>query len=201
MDLAGFTALTAAHGDDHAADVFDAFASALDRACGVSDDVTCVKHLGDGALLVSTSGEVMLAALLRGVEDQGDLELRLRVRAGVHAGPVLRVRTAHGLDYLGHTANVAARLCSLAAPGELLFSDALVGSSTASSARALGLRSLRHVPEAVGVWSLPLGTQDSRIDPVCHMTVGNGGLTMAVGGHDWLFCSVACRDRFELDHG
>lgn len=201
VDLAGFTALTAAHGDDYAADVFDAFVSVLDKACGISEDVVCVKHLGDGALLVSTSGEQMLTALTGAVEAVGDLELCLRVRAGVHAGQVLRVDTAHGVDYLGHTANVAARLCGLAAPGELLFSEALVATSVGRTARPLGPRALRHVAEPVSAWSLPLGSQESLIDPVCHMTVGPGALALTVGGQEWLFCSSACRDTFRLEHG
>jgi class 3 adenylate cyclase len=45
VDLAGFTALTEAHGDDYAADVHDAFLNAL-SACKVSGDTECVKHLG-----------------------------------------------------------------------------------------------------------------------------------------------------------
>ena len=39
VDLAGFTALTQAHGDDYAADVHDAFVGALDRACANSPGV------------------------------------------------------------------------------------------------------------------------------------------------------------------
>lgn len=203
VDLAGFTALTEAHGDDQAADVHDAFVGALARACDASADVVCVKHLGDGALLVSRSAEEMLGALRAGVEEQADTELCLRVRAGVHSGPALRVEGVHGEDFLGHTVNVAARLCGLAAPGELLLSGAVrcTAASVVTGARSLGPRALRHVAEPVEVWALPLGTQAGLIDPVCHMTVGPGALSAVVGEQEWLFCSAVCRERFLSEHG
>ncbi|MDP3713740.1 MAG: adenylate/guanylate cyclase domain-containing protein [Mycobacteriales bacterium] len=202
MDLAGFTAMTQAHGDDYAADVHDAFVGALDAACTATLDVECVKHLGDGALLVSPSAAGMLAALRAGVEQQGDAELCLRVRAGVHCGPVLLVRTAHGDDVLGHTVNVAARLAGIAAPGELLMTAAAVAEAgtTACDAVPLGARPLRHIAGPIEAWSLPLGTQDGLIDPVCHMTVGPGSIAAAAAGREWLFCSEGCRDAFLAGH-
>ena len=203
VDLAGFTAMTQAHGDDYAADVHDAFVGALDAACAATPRVECVKHLGDGALLVSPSAGGMLAALRAGVEQQGDAELCLRVRAGVHCGPVLLVRTAHGDDVLGHTVNVAARVGGLAAPGELLLTAAVIAEAGTASKGAvpLGARPLRHVPDPVDIWALPLGTQDGPIDPVCHMTVGPGSLAAAAAGREWLFCSVGCREAFLAGHG
>ena len=203
VDLAGFTALTQAHGDDYAADVHDAFVGALARACALSSDIVCVKHLGDGALLTSPTGQGMLAALAAGVAAQGDSELCLRVRAGVHAGQVLQVESAHGPDVLGHTVNVAARLCGLAAPGELLFSADVAGQAppAGAGARPLGPKALRHVAGTVDVWSLPLGDQGGLIDPVCHMTVGPGALAAVIGGRRRLFCSPECRDAFAAGHG
>lgn len=203
VDLAGFTALTQAHGDDHAADVHDAFVRALGHACDQADGVVCVKHLGDGALLTSDDVPSMLTALLAGVRDQPDDELCLRVRAGVHVGPVLQVPSAHGPDVLGHTVNVAARLCGLAAPGEILLSAEAARSADGlrDQARRLGPRSLRHITDPVDVWALPLGAQGGLIDPVCHMTVRPGALAASVGGQDWLFCSDACLRTFLAAHG
>ena len=203
VDLAGFTAMTQAHGDDYAADVHDAFVGALDAACAATPSVRCVKHLGDGALLVSPSAAGMLTALRAGVQRQGDAELCLRVRAGVHCGQVLQVRTAHGDDVLGHTVNVTARVCGLAAPGELLLTAAVraEAGSTAGEAVPLGARPLRHVPDPVDVWALPLGTQDGPIDPVCHMTVRTGSLSVTAAGREWMFCSSGCRDAFLAGHG
>lgn len=203
VDLAGFTALTQAHGDDYAADVHDAFLGALDDACALSPGVTCVKHLGDGALLTADDVPSMIASLQAGFRGQDDEELCLRARAGVHTGRVLQVASAHGPDVLGHTVNVAARLCGLAAPGEVLLSSDAVQAAVQhhASARRLGPRALRHIAGHVEVWSLPLGTQDGLIDPVCHMTVRPGAVSATVGGQERLFCSDGCRRTFLAAHG
>jgi adenylate cyclase len=204
VDLAGFTAMTEAHGDDYAADVHDAFVGALARSCSsTGGDVRCVKHLGDGALLVAASGGALVSALLDGVRDQGDHELCLRVRAGVHFGPVLQVETVHGQDYLGHTVNVAARLCGQAAPGELVLSGAVRdgGLELPESPRPLGALTLRHVAEPVSAWAVSLGAPAGDIDPVCHMTVGEGALEVVVGGRRWRFCSAGCELAFRARAG
>jgi adenylate cyclase len=204
VDLAGFTAMTEAHGDDYAADVYDAFVGALARSCSsAGGDVQCVKHLGDGALLVAASGGLLVAALLDGVRDEGEAELCLRVRAGVHFGPVLRVETVHGQDYLGHTVNVAARLCGQAAPGELVLSGAARdgGLELSEPPRPLGALTLRHVAEPVPAWSVSLGAPVGEIDPVCHMTVGEGALEATIGGRRWRFCSSGCELAFRARTG
>ncbi|MCA1720025.1 MAG: adenylate/guanylate cyclase domain-containing protein [Actinobacteria bacterium] len=157
VDLAGFTAMTEAHGDEYAADVYEAFAGVLARSCSsTGGEVRCVKHLGDGALLVAESGASLVSALLDGVRDQGDAEMCLLVRAGVHAGTVLQVETVHGQDYLGHTVNVAARLCGRAAPGELVLSGPVRdggGLELPEPPRPLGALALRHVAVPVPAWA------------------------------------------------
>lgn len=201
VDLAGFTAMTEAHGDDYAADVHDAFVGALARSCSsTGGDVRCVKHLGDGALLVAASAATLVQALLRGVRDEADAELCLRVRAGVHVGPLLQVDTVHGQDYLGHTVNVAARLCGQAAPGEFVLSEAVRhgGLELPESPRPLGALALRHVSEPVSAWAVTLGAPAGDIDPVCHMTVGEGALEATVGGRLWRFCSAECKVAFRV---
>ncbi len=45
------------------------------------------------------------------------LDESLGLRAGLASGPVLMI---DGEDYLGHPVNLAARLCDLAKPGEVL---------------------------------------------------------------------------------
>jgi adenylate cyclase len=199
VDLAGFTAMTEAHGDHYAADVHDAFVGALARSCSsTGGDVRCVKHLGDGALLVAASGGLLVSALLDGVRDEGEAELCLRVRAGVHAGPVLRVDTVHGQDYLGHTVNVAARLCGQAAPGELVLSGSVRDDELdlPEEPRPLGALALRHVVEPVAAWAVSIGAQAGEIDPVCHMTVGPGSREASIGGQRWRFCSSDCERLF-----
>lgn len=62
VDVARFTVMTRAHGDDYAADVHDAFVDALDAACAATRGLACVKHLR-GATSPSERHADVLAAL------------------------------------------------------------------------------------------------------------------------------------------
>jgi adenylate cyclase len=205
VDLAGFTALTDVHGDDAAADVYDAFVGAIQAAEAIAPDLHCVKHLGDGALLAARTADQMVTGLVRGLAETRDEQLCLRLRAGIHVGDVLRLDTVHGEDYLGHTVNVAARLCGLAAPGEALLSTTAVRAvgSMGSSLHRLGMRQLRHIASPVEVWAMGLATGAMSIDPVCHMSVPEDVFQHVYerSGQLWRFCSVECRTRFVDEHG
>ena len=193
--------MTEAHGDDYAADVFDAFVATLDTivrpdASGAS--VECVKHLGDGALLTAAAPQDMLRAVLDGFRSADVDELTLRVRVGVHVGELLRLRTRHGVDYLGQTANVAARLCGAARPGELLLSRAVVDAAgdLASAATAVGPRQLRHVSAPIETFAMALEPDALKICPVCQMHTTDADEAVWSAGRRWRFCSSTCRQRF-----
>lgn len=116
VDLCGFTSFTSTNGDQRAVDVLTRFRAAV-RAIGSSHGVRVAKWLGDGAMFVSTVGgplvESVLALARRAVDDGVDLPLR----AGLAGGLVILFE---GDDYIGGPVNLAARLCDLAQPRELL---------------------------------------------------------------------------------
>ena len=62
-----------------------------------------------------------MAGMMKKVQEmQGRMEAldeSLKLRAGLASGPVLMI---DGEDHLGHAVNLAARLCELADPGEVL---------------------------------------------------------------------------------
>jgi adenylate cyclase len=123
-DLVGFTEFTATSGDDAAVELLavqDRIVTSL-----LPTDARIVKELGDGLMLyfpaacgaVTTMLDVLDAFAASADRD----EMPLWVRVGGHWGcPTLR-----GADLVGHDANVAARVADVAAPGELLVSEALV---------------------------------------------------------------------------
>jgi class 3 adenylate cyclase len=118
-DLVGFTTLTAERGDDHGADVALAFHERvrdLVRVHGAHE----VKTIGDGVMLRcgDPANAVRLAVAIVVTLDRDDAFPPVRV--GVHTGPAVE---RHG-DWFGTTVNVAARLCSAAAGGEVLVSEA-----------------------------------------------------------------------------
>jgi class 3 adenylate cyclase len=116
VDLSGFTAFTDARGDDEASRLLAGF-----RACvrEVASDfgVRVAKWLGDGAMLVGVEDRALVAGvvdLARRI-DEGDSPLAVRI--GVSGGDVI---VFEGDDYIGGAVNLAARLCTVAAPGEVL---------------------------------------------------------------------------------
>lgn len=199
VDLAGFTALTDAHGDLQAADTQQRFLQLLAGELG--DTVECVKHLGDGALLAAAE-PVSLLRCLAALAGRWSADPHAPLlRAGAHLGPVLQVDTQHGADYLGGTVNTAARLCELAAGGQLVHSDALTEAVQAAglTSTSRGPALLRGIPTPV-----PAGTVDLAphvglaLDPVCRMPVpaGSGAGSHEHAGITYRFCSPSCLDRF-----
>lgn len=119
VDLSGFTRFTDLHGDDEAVRVLSEFRSTV-RAIGSDFGVRVAKWLGDGAMFASVDGAAVVAAVLE-LEDRLErLGLPLPIRAGLASGPVILFE---GDDYTGNSVNLAARLCDLAAPFEVLATE------------------------------------------------------------------------------
>ncbi|MGA8726073.1 MAG: hypothetical protein WB565_13645 [Acidimicrobiales bacterium] len=114
VDLCGFTHFLASHGEHASIDAISRFRS-LARAVAVRRGVLVAKWLGDGAMIVGldVGPTVATAAELIGRYDGSTLELR----GGFAHGQALIV---DGDDYIGRPANLAARLCQVARPEELL---------------------------------------------------------------------------------
>jgi class 3 adenylate cyclase len=115
MDLCGFTSFTDEHGDQEAVAVLGHLRAVL-RAQAENSGVRVTKWLGDGAMLsgVDAGAVIDCAASVR---DVLLTDGRLALRGGICEGNVIMFE---GDDYIGAAVNVAARLCSKAAPGQLL---------------------------------------------------------------------------------
>jgi adenylate cyclase len=111
-DLEGFTAYTAANGDEAASRLLAEHHRRVEPVVrGRGGRI--VKRLGDGLLLTFPTAE---AAVLGGLELTSTSPPPLRLRAGAHLGDVMITRG----DVLGHVVNVAARVTDRAGGGELL---------------------------------------------------------------------------------
>jgi adenylate cyclase len=115
FDLCGFTDFADACGDEDAADMLHLLRGSV-REAATYHGVRVDKWLGDGAMLVAVEVPALLAAA---VEIKWALQQKavLPVRGGVAAGPVM---VFEGDDYVGRSVNLAAKLCDLAEPGEIL---------------------------------------------------------------------------------
>jgi class 3 adenylate cyclase len=117
IDITGFTSYTEEHGTQAALEVLARFRSAVRQVTG-RRGVRVLKWLGDGVMLVSTApGPLTAAACEIATRFEHD---PFDVHAGIAGGNVLLFE---GDDYVGPSANHAARLCDAAGPGEVLALD------------------------------------------------------------------------------
>jgi adenylate cyclase len=124
-DLSGFTEFCAVRGDEAALQLLSAQERMLKQEIGRRGRI--VKNLGDGFMLWfnDPSDAVQAAMALQDTFEQASSEddFPLWVRIGIHFGAPI----VHGRDLVGHDVNVAARIVDLAAPGEVLVSEACTG--------------------------------------------------------------------------
>jgi len=152
-DLRGYTRVADAQGDRAAADLLGRFRpmvrEAVARAGGAE-----IRTEGDNFFVVfdSVSAAVRCGLeIIAGAASSGAAGDRIAVGVGVHAGEALPTR--EGL--VGVPINIAARLCALAGPGELLVSDtvrALTRTYLGVGFEPLGRRRLKGVEEQVSVY-------------------------------------------------
>jgi adenylate cyclase len=120
-DIVGFTQLTDEHGDDLALTMLERQSELVRRA--LPDEARVIKELGDGLMLwFDDPGSAILTilALQRAFEEESDGDLPMWVRIGMHWG----CPRARGDDIVGRDVNLASRIMDLAAPGEVLCSEA-----------------------------------------------------------------------------
>jgi class 3 adenylate cyclase/YHS domain-containing protein len=200
-DLAGFTALTEAHGDARAAkvasDFFGAVRALLPDYRGVE-----VKSIGDALLvrLASADQAVHLAARL--VNDYGARHESLGVRVGVHTGTAVE----QGGDWFGSAVNVAARVADAARAGEVLVTaDARAAAAGALATTKLvprGAREFKNVGRPIELYAVvPDEAADRQlpIDPVCRMAVdpARSDERRVHRGVEYHFCSTGCAQAFD----
>ena len=121
-DIVGFTEFTAVQGDEEAVRLLEVQDALVRKA--LPDEARIVKNLGDGFLLWFPDACTALQTCLDLQEEfevvATDPAQPLWVRMGLHWG----CPKARGDDLVGHDVNVAARIVSVAGPGEVLLSAA-----------------------------------------------------------------------------
>jgi len=198
VDLAGFTALTEAHGDAEALNVIRAF---RDRVVGnLRPGDRLVKTIGDAVMLTFPDPRRAVESL-RAVlgSELVHHDTVLLPRAGAHHGAAV---AADG-DFYGAGVNLAARVAGQARGGELL-----VTAETAMAARDagvvvmhLGAIELRNIPTPVDIYRVEVTepSADTAVDPVCQMRVPVGGaaaITLEWAGESLHFCGLPCVASF-----
>jgi class 3 adenylate cyclase/YHS domain-containing protein len=198
VDLAGFTALTDAHGDEHAIATVKKFQEHVRSCLGPGDAL--VKTIGDAVMLAFAHPSDAMCALERILAaEHNESTGMLLPRAGAHHGAAIR----DGDDFYGHAVNVAARVAAHAAGDQLLVTDAV-----AMSARDrghvithVGSVTLRNIAEPIDLYDVDLEHDhtDLATDPVCLMRVptnGDDAVGLSWQGRTIWFCGLPCVARF-----
>ena len=202
-DLAGYTALTEAHGDERAADVAAEFQRTVQAALD-EHLADAVKSMGDAVMVVAHEPYCALAIAQRLIEGARGRGGALGVRVGMHTG----VAVERGGDWFGAAVNLAARVGAAAGAGEALMTAATRNSAGRAlegfDVRPRGWRSFKNVGEPVELFIL-MPAPDGQavglvVDPVCRMAVSPSApsIVRRHEGAEYRFCSPACADRFAL---
>lgn len=199
VDLAGYTALTETHGDEHAADLAVRFTELASSCLGEGDRL--IKPIGDAVLLASptpAAGVDLVVNLLRSCARVEGFPV---IRAGVHHGPAVE----RNGDVFGTAVNLTARIAGHAAAGQTL---ATAQVAEAARARALRVRSIgpidmRNLSSPSELFDIDVGLSrpGGAVDPVCRMWVAHqtGVGHLGHAGRHYCFCSLECAAAFASD--
>jgi adenylate cyclase len=159
-DLVGFTALTDAEGDERAAAVGAALQRQV-RAVATEHEAEVVKAMGDAAMVRCADPSAAIALALRLVDAVDSDPALPPIRVGVHSGSAV----SHDGDWYGRAVNVASRLCSVAAGGEVLVSESTLTTAREMPKVRVGERRLhwlKNVTEPVAARATELSRRPRR---------------------------------------
>jgi class 3 adenylate cyclase len=201
VDLAGFTAMTEAHGDAEAVAIVRAFRDRALHVLGPDDEL--VKTIGDAVMLRFPTPEAAITALRELLQRELVVhDAVLLARAGAHHGPAVVVDG----DYYGATVNLAARVAGEARGGQLLVTTraALAARDLGAIVTHVGSVQLRNVSESVDVYDVRVDEETDIVvtDPVCQMrvpTTGDAAIALDWSGRRFHFCGLPCVSRFAAD--
>jgi adenylate cyclase len=173
-DLVGFTALTDAEGDERAAAVGAALQRRV-REVAEDHDAEVVKAMGDAAMVRCCDPAKAVRLALRLVEEVDSDPALPPIRIGVHSGSAV----SHDGDWYGRAVNVASRLCSVAAGGEVLVSENTLAAANKLRKVTVGERRLhwlKNVTEPVAARATELNRRAELVSRLrlSHCPFGTG---------------------------
>lgn len=196
IDIAGFTALTEAHGDDDAADLATRLAQLTRAALGSGDRL--IKTIGDAVLVTCPDPKLAIGFLDRLLSRTMREPSFPALRAGLHHGSAIE----RDGDVFGASVNLAARVAAEAYAGEVLVTEAIaeVAREEGLAVIEIGSVVLKNVSGAVALSSLGfmVGAIDSAIDPVCQAIVDRRAAVGQLRHQEvtYWFCSLTCAAAF-----
>jgi adenylate cyclase len=192
VDLCGFTRFVSAQGDDEATNVLAGFRGCV-RDIASRRGVRVAKWLGDGAMVVAVEPTPLVAAMLEIEARLDDGSSALPIRAGMATGPVILFE---GDDYIGSPVNLAARLCDVAGPRQVLAVPELLPACppwvAPGEPHQLAIAGFPAPVDVVRLTRRPPGP-DPVTDPVCGLVLpADAAVVWRVDGRRAGFCSESC---------
>jgi class 3 adenylate cyclase len=154
-DLSGFTALTQALTPAQLSNLLNEFGGTVADVVH-ADGGRVVKFIGDAVMWVCPSAAGLAKAAAHLVDHPRAREEGLQVRAGLGYGTVLAING----DYFGIPVNLAARLVSAAAPGQILVAAGFRDELPDWPARPQGPLTLKGFDDPVTAFDLHVGDGD-----------------------------------------
>ena len=153
-DIVGFTEFTALRGDEEAHSLLSLQERLVREE--LPSGARIVKELGDGLLIWFSDACEALATALRMQQrferESSESMMPLWVRTGMHSGKQRR----RGDDLVGHDVNVASRVVDVAAPSEVLLSEATMSETDDKlpdvSFEELGPVVMKGIPDPVRLY-------------------------------------------------
>lgn len=200
-DLAGYTALTEAHGHHSAASIVKKFVTIVEES--IPTESTLVQRVGDEVFIISSSGISLLNTAIE-IRRRTEKEAHFpRIHAGLHYGTLIE-ENGH---YFGSALNLTSRIAGHADGGQILCSEAFIENCTLSHLyqfNNLGEVRFKNVKAPVKVYELAIDLPETTyvfIDPVCHMQVKaeNSQAHLIIKNKELHFCSKDCERQFLED--
>jgi adenylate cyclase len=210
-DLAGYTAMTEAHGDEMAADAVTEFCRDV-RALLPEFEAEQIKSIGDAVMVRVPEASAAIRLAVRLVGEVGTRHGSLAVRVGAHTGSAVQ----RDGDWFGAAVNLAARVAAVAERGEVVMTEvthsAAGGAVAEYEIEARPGQTFKNVAEPVTIYALTLASQphvaNLPTDPVCRMAVdpNESPARRTCDGVEIWFCSPECAvvfdrhpDRYPVD--
>ena len=150
-DVRGYTRFTDEHGDEAAANLVESFARLTEKTVSASRG-SVVELRGDEALAVfdSCRAGIRTATELQAAYVRGEDGIPIPVGIGLDVGEAV----PFGKGFRGAALNMAARLCGIAAAGEILATREVVhlaGRMDGVTFEDRGAARLKNIEDAVGI--------------------------------------------------
>lgn len=197
-DLAGYTALTEAHGNRSAAEIVTRYLQIVRES--LQSDATLVERVGDEVLIMAPEAVSVILTAIRIREAIEQEPYFPTLHAGIHAGNLLE-KDGH---FYGSALNLTARVAVHARGGQIICTERVMNVASHFDKilfSPLGLVLFKNVKNPVAIFEVAARTQKDEgnlIDPVCRMQVSQetAPAILSYNENTYYFCSFECAKAF-----